>query len=178
MRPFISLTYKLIPCYVVFLFVFLFFSFFVCVFILSVCHQLCTCLQYKVKIIIKTFLIIVLQQTFGVSRNLIFCLFPFQMPKLSSIHDSDRFLGMLNEYSFVSCECIVGILGVTLTPLSLVMEYLPLGALDKYLQVRKSIMKEVMSGAYFCFFSFLDGVVLVASQDVLKSHHSRVLTYL
>lgn len=66
-----------------------------------------------------------------------------KIPKLNSYRDSERFLEMLNEYSFVHCECIVGILGVTLNPLSLVMEYLPLGTLDKYLQSQKTHMKEV-----------------------------------
>ncbi|XP_045617240.1 tyrosine-protein kinase hopscotch isoform X2 [Procambarus clarkii] len=66
-----------------------------------------------------------------------------KMPKLKSSQDTERFLSMLNEFSFVNCECIVDIQGVTLSPLSLVMEYLPMGALDKYLQAHKAKMKEV-----------------------------------
>ncbi|XP_064122665.1 tyrosine-protein kinase hopscotch-like [Macrobrachium nipponense] len=66
-----------------------------------------------------------------------------KMPKLNDVGDSDRLLVMMNEVAFVNCECIVSILGVTLTPLALVMEYLPLGPLDKYLQAQRAHMKEV-----------------------------------
>lgn len=66
-----------------------------------------------------------------------------KMPKFRSLNDTERFLVMLNEFSFVNCECIVEIQGVTLNPLSLVMEHLPMGSLDKYLQTHKATMKEV-----------------------------------
>ncbi|XP_066947978.1 tyrosine-protein kinase hopscotch [Macrobrachium rosenbergii] len=66
-----------------------------------------------------------------------------KMPKLNDVGDSDRLLVMMNEVAFVNCECIVSILGVTLTPLALVMEYLPLGPLDKYLQAQRVHMREV-----------------------------------
>ncbi|KAG7169408.1 Tyrosine-protein kinase hopscotch-like [Homarus americanus] len=66
-----------------------------------------------------------------------------RMPKLTKLGDTERFLAVLNEFSFVNCECIVEVQGVTLSPLSLVMEYLPMGPLDKYLQTHKNVMKEV-----------------------------------
>ncbi|XP_042221339.1 tyrosine-protein kinase hopscotch-like [Homarus americanus] len=66
-----------------------------------------------------------------------------KMPKLTKLGDTERFLAVLNEFSFVNCECIVEVQGVTLSPLSLVMEYLPMGPLDKYLQTHKNVMKEV-----------------------------------
>ncbi|KAK7084395.1 Tyrosine-protein kinase jak2, partial [Halocaridina rubra] len=65
-------------------------------------------------------------------------------PKFSNDYQGEReFLRMLNRYCFVTCECIATILGLTLSPLSLVMEYFPLGPLDKYLQSHKTDMKEV-----------------------------------
>ncbi|XP_071541156.1 tyrosine-protein kinase hopscotch [Panulirus ornatus] len=66
-----------------------------------------------------------------------------KIPKLNNLGDTERFLAVLNEFSFANCECIVDVQGVTLSPLSLVMEYLPIGPLDKYLQAHKSEMKEV-----------------------------------
>lgn len=69
--------------------------------------------------------------------------FFFQIPKLNNINDNERFLAMLNEFSFVNCDTTVEIHGVTLHPLALVMEYLPMGSLDKYLQSHKNEVKQV-----------------------------------
>ena len=53
---------------------------------------------------------------------------------------------MLNQMTFVTCDCVVTLHGVTLSPLALVMEFMPLGPLDKYLREHQGTLKEVMYG--------------------------------
>lgn len=62
-----------------------------------------------------------------------------KIPKLQNESEKESFLAVMNKFAFVSCECIVHIFGVTLNPLSLVMEFFPLGDLSSYLQQNKSI---------------------------------------
>ncbi|XP_063888153.1 tyrosine-protein kinase hopscotch-like [Scylla paramamosain] len=66
-----------------------------------------------------------------------------KVPKLHSIEDTERYLAVLNQFAFVTCDCVVAVHGVTLSPLALVMEFLPLGPLDKYLQEHHTSLKEV-----------------------------------
>lgn len=66
-----------------------------------------------------------------------------QVPKLSSMVDSEHFLAVLSDLCLVQCECVVGVYGVCLNPPALVMEMLPLGPLHTYLIQRKELMKEV-----------------------------------
>lgn len=63
---------------------------------------------------------------------------------VSDEKDVSRFLRIINQWISVKNECIVSFLGVTLdTPLSLVMEYLPLGPLDEFIILNKSELKPV-----------------------------------
>ncbi|MPC18246.1 hypothetical protein E2C01_011125 [Portunus trituberculatus] len=66
-----------------------------------------------------------------------------KVPKLHSIEDTERYLAVVNQFAFVTCDCVVAVQGITLSPLALVMEYLPLGPLDKYLQEHHTSLKEV-----------------------------------
>lgn len=66
-----------------------------------------------------------------------------KVPKLHSIEDTERYLAVVNQFVFVTCDCVVTMHGVTLSPLALVMEYLPLGPLDKYLMQHQATLKEV-----------------------------------
>ena len=58
--------------------------------------------------------------------------------------DSEKFLKTINQWICVKNECIVTFLGVTLhSPLSLIMEYLPLGPLDEFIKQRRPDLKPV-----------------------------------
>lgn len=58
-------------------------------------------------------------------------------------NEETSFTLMASQFAFVNCECIINIIGVTLHPMLLVMEYLPLGPLDRYLKKNKNILKKV-----------------------------------
>lgn len=69
--------------------------------------------------------------------------FLLQVPKLHTIEDTERYLAVINQFVFVACDCVVTMHGITLSPLALVMEYLPLGPLDVYLRQHNESLKEV-----------------------------------
>jgi hypothetical protein len=55
-----------------------------------------------------------------------------------------RFLSMCDDWCKVSeCDALVQIMGITLRPLSVVMEWVPLGPLDAYLSHHEDQLKEV-----------------------------------
>lgn len=66
-----------------------------------------------------------------------------QVPKLQTIEDTERYLAIMNQFVFVACDCVVTMHGITLSPLALVMEYLPLGPLNTYLREHDEELKEV-----------------------------------
>lgn len=66
-----------------------------------------------------------------------------KVPKLHTIEDTERYLAVMNQFLFVGCDCVVAMHGITLSPLALVMEYLPLGPLNVYLREHDRELKEV-----------------------------------
>ncbi|CAL4080267.1 unnamed protein product [Meganyctiphanes norvegica] len=69
-----------------------------------------------------------------------------QVPKPIGFHKTNErfsFQSVVSQFAFVNCECIIGIIGVTLHPMALVMEYLSLGPLDKYLKKNRNLLKKV-----------------------------------
>lgn len=60
-----------------------------------------------------------------------------------NVGDILTFHRFINDWLHVKCDCIISLIGVTMDPLSLVMEYLPLGPLDVFLSKNQSLMKQV-----------------------------------
>lgn len=54
-----------------------------------------------------------------------------------------EFLQMVDKHIFMHCEAIVTMYGFVLSPPTVVMEYLPVGPLDKYLKAHKNEVQEV-----------------------------------
>lgn len=97
-----------------------------------------------------------------------FTFMPFrtQVPKLHSIEDTERYLAVVNQFVFVGCDCVVTMHGITLSPLALVMEYLPLGPLDVYLREHNDALKEVS----YCYCS--SGCMIEQPRAPEEGHNS------
>ena len=50
----------------------------------------------------------------------------------------------MNKFLFVEGDCVVKVLGMILSPMALVMPFLPLGPLDKYLQRNRDEIRMVI----------------------------------
>ncbi|XP_076035813.1 tyrosine-protein kinase JAK2-like isoform X2 [Oratosquilla oratoria] len=66
-----------------------------------------------------------------------------QILHFKSSREKDTFLNAMNKYTQISCDSLVTIMGIILSPLALVMEYLPLGSFDRYLKEHGKLLQQV-----------------------------------
>ncbi|RXG73997.1 Tyrosine-protein kinase hopscotch [Armadillidium vulgare] len=68
-----------------------------------------------------------------------------KVPQLKA-REKDDYMSCLSKFLLIKGDCVVKVYGLTLCPLSLVMEYLPLGPLNTYLKRNAKKMRQVKLG--------------------------------